>query len=80
MSRQKPRPSVIQFHSPESSTSKPEPLWTAEQTRARLGITLRTLYRLTKSRKITYIKMDGILRFNPADVERFIEKRTLRAA
>jgi excisionase family DNA binding protein len=75
----KPPSSVIVFHQPESSTT-PEPLWTAEQVRTRLGVTLRTLYRFTKSRKLTYIKIGGILRFNPADVERFVEKRTVRAA
>jgi excisionase family DNA binding protein len=80
MSRQKPHSSVIAFRAPESSTTNPEPLLTAEQVRTHLGITLRTLYRLTKSRKLTYIKMDGILRFNPADVERFVEKRTVKAA
>jgi excisionase family DNA binding protein len=72
--------SVIVFHQPGSTVSIPEPLWTAEQVRIRLGITLRTLYRLTKSRKLTHIKMDGVLRFHPADVERFVEKRTVRAA
>jgi excisionase family DNA binding protein len=71
--------SVIVFHQPESYTG-PEPLWTAEQVRTRLGVTLRTLYRLTKSRKLTHVKMGGILRFHSADVERFIEKRTVRAA
>jgi excisionase family DNA binding protein len=71
--------SVIVFHQPEPTTT-PESLWTAAQVRTRLGITLRTLYRLTKSRKLTYIKLDGILRFNPADVERFVEKRTVKAA
>jgi excisionase family DNA binding protein len=76
----KPPSSIIVFHQPEPSTPNPDPLWTAEQVRTRLCITLRTLYRLTKSRKLTYVKMGGILRFHPDDVERFVEKRTVRAA
>jgi len=76
----KPLSPVIAFHSPQSDVVVPETLWTADQVKTRLNITLRTLYRLTKSRKLTYIKMDGILRFHPADVERFVEKRTVRAA
>ena len=45
-----------------------------------LRVNKRTLYRYAKSRKLTYIKMDGRLLFERADVERFKEKRKLRAA
>jgi excisionase family DNA binding protein len=56
------------------------PLLTAEQVTTHLGISTRTLYRYIDSRKLTCYKLDGLLRFNPADVKRFLERRALRAS
>ena len=44
-----------------------------------LGVSLRTLYRLVNSKKLTAYKLDGMLRFNPADITIFLSKRALRA-
>jgi excisionase family DNA binding protein len=55
------------------------PLLTAEQVINHLGISLRTLYRLVNSKKLTAYKFDGMLRFNPADITIFLSKRALRA-
>ena len=46
---------------------------------AELGVSRRTLSRILASRKLTYLKLDGLLRFRPSDVDRFKEKRTYRA-
>jgi excisionase family DNA binding protein len=54
-------------------------MMTAEEARHELRITLPTLYRYTKSRKLAYIKSDGKLLFERADVLRFKEKREIRA-
>src|ERR1700681_163021 len=56
------------------------PMLTAGQVTTHLGIGMRTLYRLTDSRKMTCCKLDGLLRFNPADVKRFVEKRAMRGS
>jgi len=58
---------------------KKHDLMTAEEVCDELRITLRTLYRYVKSRKLTCVKMDGRLLFERADVARFKEKRTIRA-
>ena len=55
------------------------PLLTAEQVTTHLGISLRTLYRLVNSNKLTTYKLDGALRFNPADIRLFLSRRALRA-
>jgi excisionase family DNA binding protein len=54
-------------------------LWNSLEVSDYLGVSTRTLYRYVKSRKLTAIKLDGDLRFRTEDVERFLEKRTLRA-
>jgi len=56
------------------------PLLTAEQVAARLSVSLRTLYRILDRRQISYYKFNGCFRFDPAAVDRFLEKRLLRAA
>lgn len=55
-------------------------LWSSGQVADYLGKSRRTIYRLVASRKLTEIRLDGDLRFRVDDVERFLEKRTLRAA
>lgn len=41
---------------------------------ARLGVSLRMVRRLVHERRIEYIKLGGPVRFERADVERFIEE------
>ena len=46
----------------------------------RLGISTRTLHRMKKRRQISYVKLNGVLRFERSAVELFIERRTVQAA
>jgi excisionase family DNA binding protein len=55
------------------------PLMTADQVKDHLGISLRTLYRIVNSGKLTAYKLDGMLRINPADSSIFLSMRALRA-
>ncbi len=41
---------------------------------ARLGVTPRMVRRLVQERRIQHYKLGGRIRFDPADVERFIEE------
>jgi excisionase family DNA binding protein len=41
---------------------------------ARLGVTPRMVRRLVQERRIQHYKLGGRIRFEPADVERFIEE------
>ena len=41
---------------------------------ARLGVTARMVRRLVQERRIQHYKLGGRIRFDPADVERFIEE------
>jgi excisionase family DNA binding protein len=41
---------------------------------ARLGVTVRMVRRLVSQRRIPHLKVGGHIRFDPADVERFIER------
>ena len=40
---------------------------------ARLGVTVRMVRRLVSQRRIPHLKVGGHVRFDPAEVERFIE-------
>jgi excisionase family DNA binding protein len=55
-------------------------LWNISEVAAYLNISTRTVRRLIGKRKLSAIKLDGGWRFRPADVERFVEKRTRKAA
>ena len=41
---------------------------------ARLGVAVRMVRRLVSQRRIPHLKVGGHIRFDPADVERFIER------
>jgi len=56
------------------------PLISTKEAAKRVGISTRTLYRYTEHNRIPFIKLDGVLRFEPNDIERFIERRKVRAA
>jgi len=45
--------------------------WVAE----RLGVGVRYVRRLVAERRIAYVKLGGHLRFEPPEVERFIDER-----
>lgn len=52
-------------------------LLTPEDVAERLNVSTRTLYRITNRRQLAYVKLNGVLRFDPAAVDRFIQKRTV---
>lgn len=64
---------------PLSSGAAPSLLSTNEAAQ-RLGISTRTLHRIKKRRQISYVKLNGVLRFERSAVESFIERRTVQAA
>jgi excisionase family DNA binding protein len=45
-----------------------------------LGVCVRTVHTLKKLRQLTYVKVRGSLRFDPAHLEEYLQKRTVRAA
>lgn len=55
-----------------SAHAEPEPLMTIEEVAARLAVSVRYVRRLVNERRIAYIKCGHLLRFERAEVERFI--------
>lgn len=55
-------------------------LWGIRRVAEELGISVRTVHRLIKARKLASIKLDGLLKFRPADIEKFLERRLRKAA
>jgi excisionase family DNA binding protein len=81
MSIRKPEPSK------SSSTSPPLPesdgrtnLIAFERARRYLDVSRSTLLRYIYSRKLNAIKMDGGWRFHWSDIDRFVQRRTQKAA
>jgi len=67
-------------HIAEPISIGPPSLLSTREAAKRIGVSTRTLYRMTDRRQIPFIKLDGVLRFEPKDVEHFIQRRTVRAA
>jgi excisionase family DNA binding protein len=61
------------------SSEAPSLLSTNEAAK-RLRISTRTLHRMKKRRQISYIKLNGVLRFERSAVESLIKRRTVQAA
>ncbi len=47
-------------------------------TAARLGVTVRFVRRLVAEERIPYIKVGKFIRFDPAEIERWIDERRVR--
>jgi excisionase family DNA binding protein len=45
-----------------------------------LGVSVRTVHTLKKLRQLTYIKVRGSIRFDPAHLDEYLQKRIVRAA
>jgi excisionase family DNA binding protein len=58
----------------------PPSLLSTKEAAARIGVSTRTLHRYKDRNKLTYIKLDGLLKFERSDVERFMQRRTVKAA
>lgn len=52
--------------------AEPEPLIAIEEVAARLAVSVRYVRRLVNERRIAYVKCGHLLRFERAEVERFI--------
>lgn len=44
---------------------------------AKLGISVYSVYRLTKLRRIEHVKLSRFIRFRPEVVERYLQERTV---
>lgn len=62
-----------------TSSSQDEALWNNEQTAGYLGVSVRTVGRLTSRRHgaLACVKFGQILRFRPADVREFVLQHRL---
>lgn len=52
---------------------QPRPLLNIEQVAARLGTSVRHVRRLVHERKIPYVKVGRLLRFDPDEIERWLD-------
>ena len=55
-------------------------LMNIEQVADRLGVSVRHMRRLVAERRIPYVKWGHLIRFDPNDVDRWIEQRVVPAA
>jgi excisionase family DNA binding protein len=63
-----------------ASTAKPAgTLMDIEAVATRLGISVRYVRRLVAERRIPYVKFGHLLRFDPGDIEAWIEKAKVDA-
>jgi excisionase family DNA binding protein len=56
------------------STTTAAGLWSVQQTLAHLGIGRTTLHSLVCTKQLPCIRIGRLIRFDPADVQRFIER------
>jgi excisionase family DNA binding protein len=56
------------------NATSPTMLIDIEATAARLGVSVRYVRRLVAERRIPYFKLGHLLRFDPADVEAWLER------
>ena len=45
-----------------------------------LGVSVRTVHTLKKLKQLTYTRVRGQLRFDPAHIQEYLAKRTIKAA
>lgn len=57
-----------------TTSSRPAKLTTIEEVAERLGVSVRHIRRLVHERRIPYIKWGHLLRFDPDDIEAWIEE------
>ena len=57
-----------------TTTRQPAKLMTIEEVAERLGVSVRHIRRLVHERRIPVIKWDHLLRFDPEDIEAWIEE------
>ncbi len=57
-----------------TATSHPAKLMTIEEVAERLGVSVRHVRRLVHERRIPFIKWGHLLRFDPDDIDAWIEE------
>ena len=57
-----------------TTTSQPAKLMTIEEVAERLGVSVRHVRRLVHERRIPFIKWGHLLRFDPDEIEAWIEE------
>ena len=57
----------------DENRDKPEPLWTADQVAAYVGVHVQTVYSKAASGEIVSLKVGRGLRFRPSDIEEWLE-------
>lgn len=62
-----------QSSEPTDPTTLAAPLLTIGEVAARLGVQIRHIRRLVHEERIPYIKWGRLLRFDPAEIERWID-------
>jgi len=61
-------------------SSSREPLMTIDQVAERLGVTVRHIRRLVDERRIPYLKWGKLLRFDPAEIDAWLDEARRRPA
>jgi excisionase family DNA binding protein len=62
----------------QNPPATPKGLLTAKQVAAEIGLSDKTVYRLARDGRIPYVRIQGSLRFRPADVKAWLEAKTFR--
>ena len=63
-----------------TSTTMQPALMNIEQVAIRLGVSVRHIRRLVAERRIPFVKWGHLLRFDPDEVDRWIEERVVPAS
>jgi excisionase family DNA binding protein len=63
----------------QTSTPARAELWGVDDLAAHLGVTRHFVYRLTKQRRIRFVRVGKTVRFRPADVEAWLEAEAVPA-
>jgi len=58
-----------------AKTSEPDGLWDLDAVARRLGVSRRHVRRLVQERSIPYIKLRRLLRFDPVEIEHWLDDR-----
>lgn len=63
----------------DPTRNEPEPLWTAEDVAAFLGIHVQTVYTKARAGVLPSLKVGGARRFRRSDIEAWLEKHATTA-
>ncbi len=57
--------------------SRNQPLINVQEVAQRLNMAVTTIYKMVNQRRIPYVKIGGALKFNLAQVERWVQEQTV---